>query len=646
MRDWTKAMAALLAAVSTVGLVQISVAQDATTLPTATVEKPAASGEAEPAVKADDADPFAGAAPVQGTGRDLTKEELKIDDQGVMDLHVSSANLVDVLRTISMQTRKNIVVSKNVGGKVSANLYGVTVREALDAILHANGYAYREKGNFIYVYTVDELKRMEKDERRTTTEVFRLNYTPGASALEMIRPAMSPDGNVAVSRAATVGLASNATDAGGNSFAIEDTLVVTDYADNVAQIRRIVKELDRRPQQILVEATILQARLTDENSLGVDFSIMGGVDFATLGTTNTAVLATNNTGDLTATGDPEVFPAAAAADNGYGAIGTNVKGANSRGLNIGVAYNNIGMFINALEETTDTVVLANPKVLTLNKQPGTVIVGRKDGYLTTTTTTTTTTQTVEYLETGTRLIFRPFIGDDGFIRMEIHPEDSSGGLLGSGLPFKQTTEVTTNVMVKDGHTIVIGGLFREENSVRKSQVPFLGNIPYAGQLFRQQGDTARREEVIILITPHIIKDESVYADESGEMLKMTDMVRVGLRKGMMPWGRDRLAEMAYEKARDEMGKPYYDRERAMWYLNCATNLNPAFTEALAAKQQVSGKMLMESDNSSIRYFLRDRVAEGQGVSIETPVVAPAPTVVVPAEPAPAPAVQVEVQPKK
>ena len=81
------------------------------------------------------------------------------------------------------------------------------------------------------------------------------------------------------------------------------------------------------------------------------------------------------------------------------------------------------------------------------------------------TTETTSTQTVQFLDTGTRLIFRPYIGDDGYIRMEIHPEDSDGGLQTSAnLPFKSTTEVTSNVMVKDGHMIVIGGLFRESSS--------------------------------------------------------------------------------------------------------------------------------------------------------------------------------------
>src|SRR5207248_2488407 len=105
------------------------------------------------------------------------------------------------------------------------------------------------------------------------------------------------------------------------------------------------------------------------------------------------------------------------------------------GLHMGVVTSSLSVFVSALESITDTTVLANPKVLALNKQKGEVIVGRKDGYLTTTVTQTSTVQTVDFLDTGTRLIFRPFIGDDGYIRMEIHPEDSSGGLNGSNLPF-------------------------------------------------------------------------------------------------------------------------------------------------------------------------------------------------------------------
>jgi type IV pilus assembly protein PilQ len=216
-------------------------------------------------------------------------------------------------------------------------------------------------------------------------------------------------------------------------------------------------------------------------------------------------------------------------------------------------------------------------------------------------------QTVDFLDTGTRLIFRPFIGDDGYIRMEIHPEDSSGGLTSSNLPFKITTEVTSNIMIKDGRTIVIGGLFRESSDSSRSQIPGLGNIPFAGALFRQQRDRTTREEIIILLTPHIVKDDSAYADASEEMLKTTEQLRVGVRKGMMWFGRERLAESCYECAAAEMAKSEPDKGKALWHLDCAINLNPKYLEAIQLKQQLTGEELTESDNSAIRGFVRRQI---------------------------------------
>jgi hypothetical protein len=263
-----------------------------------------------------------------------------------------------------------------------------------------------------------------------------------------------------------------------------------------------------------------------------------------------------------------------------------------------------------LEGVTDTTVLANPKILTLNKQKGEVIVGKETGYLTTTTTETTSTQTVQFLDTGTRLIFRPYIGDDGYIRMEIHPEDSDGGLqTAANLPFKTTTEVTSNVMVKDGHTIVIGGLFRESSQSTRSQIPVLGNLPWAGPLFRQQADTTVRQELIVLITPHIIEDQDAYADMSKEELKDAQRLRVGVRQGMMFWGRERLADMYYESAVAEMDKPHPDRKSALWNLDAATNLNPKFLEAIKMKEDLTDKEVTAADNSSIRSFVRRAILE-------------------------------------
>jgi hypothetical protein len=188
--------------------------------------------------------------------------------------------------------------------------------------------------------------------------------------------------------------------------------------------------------------------------------------------------------------------------------------------------------------------------------------------------------------------------------MEVHPEDSDGQVKANGLPSKSTTEVTSNIMVKDGHTIVIGGLFRESTVSGKSQVPFFGNIPLAGLLFKSQRDVTRRDEVIILLTPHVIKDDAAYSRLSEEELKRSEELRVGVRRGLMPWGRERLAEGWYDAAKREMAKSNPNRGMAKWELDCATNLNPKFEEAIELKEEITGHEVTQADNSSMRSFVR------------------------------------------
>jgi hypothetical protein len=132
----------------------------------------------------------------------------------------------------------------------------------------------------------------------------------------------------------------------------------------------------------------------------------------------------------------------------------------------------------------------------------------------------------------------------------------------------------------------------------------LGNLPVAGPLFRKTKDTTIREEVIVLLTPHIIKDEEAYTAESEEAKRQTERMRVGVRRGMMPWGRERLAESAYEHAVAELKKPNADRKKALWHLDCATNLNPKFSEAIAMKAQLTGEEVTSADNSTIRSFVQ------------------------------------------
>ena len=570
-----------------------------------------------------------------GAGQSVSAAQVNVSDAGTVELHVNDANLVEVLRMLSLQSQKNIIASKEVHGTITANLYDVTVKEALDAILHANGYDYREKGNFIYVYTTKEIEEMERAARVKKTQVFRLYYTPSANAVNLIKPVLSSEAQVALTTPAKAGLSAGTGGTGGDDHAGDDIIVVTDYEENLAKAREVLKQVDRRPQQVLVEATILSASLNENNALGVDFTVLGGVNFAALNTTGITASSTTNNGptpsqavNQTLTGTVIDNPqATSVVHNGF--INAAFGGS---GLNLGVITNNVGVFLQALEGVTDTTILANPKVLVLNKQQGEVHVGQEIGYKTSLATETLTASTVNFLDTGTRLIFRPYIGDNGYIRLEVHPEDSSGSLDSNGNPDKNTTEITSNIMVKDGRTVVIGGLFRDSTVRTRSQVPFLGSLPGVGPLFRQQTDTTQREEIIILLTPHIIKDMDQYGAASEEEAKYADRLEVGARRGLMPWGRERLAESWYEMAVQEMNKPHPNRQLALWHLNCAIHLNPMFSEAMDLKAQITGTEVSATDDSTIRSFVKRQIladelhattepAEPQFVPIDAPAAA-------------------------
>ncbi len=527
--------------------------------------------------------------PVPSPDPNLTR-----DAEGKLQLHARDLEIISLLTQLRMKEKRNIILSNKVGGKISIDLYGVTFDEALNAILRAGNLTARKEGSFIYVLTPEEAARSFDPERKLTTCVFHLYYAGATEVVKLLKPLASPDGSLATTSASEKGIQANSEQAGGNDFAAADTIVVVDYPENIAHMKAVVAKVDTRPREVLIEATILSATLTDDNSLGVDFTSLCGVDFEQMS-------AISPGGNSISLGDvPTQQLNDSTLSNNTNFINTLPKD----GLNIGFIRNNIGVFIHALEQVTDTTVLANPKVLVLNKQRGQVMVGRRDGYKTTISTETTTIQNVEFLETGTRLIFRPFIGNDGYIRLEVHPEDSSGGITEAGLPYKETAEVTTNIMVKDGMTIVIGGLFRDKTSIKRGQIPILGNIPGLGAAFRRTRDESTKQEVIILLTPHVVDNP---ADEkySDKLMADTETFRVGMRQGLQWHGRDRLAQAAYRAA-----LKYNDRgetTKALWELNSALNLNPSFLDAIRLREELLGEPLEEPTGSAIKDLILTKV---------------------------------------
>ncbi len=528
-------------------------------------------------------------------------QRVEVTPQGRVRMHVRELDVATVLQMLSIQSQRNIVASPDVSGSVTANLYNVTFEEAITAILATCDCAWVEQGNFIFVYTREQLAEIEASKIRPVSRVFRLKYTRAPDVMPLIKGLLSDKGIVAATPESKIGLGTSAEDAGGDSYSGDDALFVTDFPERVEAVAEAVAAIDVRPRQLIVEATILRAQLNENNALGIDFNILGGVDFQGLQATSPGVtdLATGElqAGDLQSSSMTFRTDFNDAVSNG--------------GFTFGLIDDTVAVFIRALEQITDTTVLANPKIPTMNKQRGELIVGRRDGYLTTTVTETAAVQSVEFLETGTQLVFRPFIEEDDEVRMEIHAEDSTGGLTAANLPFEQTTETTTNIRVKDGNTILIGGLFREVTSASREQVPLLGNIPIVGSLVRSQADNTQREEVIILLTVHLIDDAESFVEASKQSLQDVEAYRAGMRESLQWFGRERLAQAHYKWAVEHLSKG--KRGKALWDLNLAINNNPKLIAAIRLKEQLEDRQLWEDDGSAIRSFVAHEIMKDEGL---------------------------------
>lgn len=492
---------------------------------------------------------------------------------------------------------KNIVPSPSVDGQLAfRTLKDVTFDEAMDAILGQN-FVYNKDGNLIKVYTKDEYKKIMEDPERRVNKVFTLYYISAAEALKLVMPALSATAMIQASspteKVATTGESITSGSGGGDTMALNDTLVIRDYPENMAKAEELLKFLDVRPKQVLVEATILSANLSEGLSLGVDLNFWGGASVVgtsaqgQIGTTD-QIATTSTTPIQNIATNSGVTPGTPIETAGFASVGGN-------GLRVGVTSGDFAAFITALEQTTDTTVLANPKILAVNKQLGQVYIGTKIGYVSQTTQNqTSTTQQVQFLDTGTKLSFIPYISDNGYIRMQIHPKDSSGTLKANSIPDEASTELATNIIVKDGQTVVIGGLFRDVTVTNRQQIPLLGDIPFIGVLFRGTTDTLTRQEVIILLTPHIIS-EPEETNTAGRVQDLNNK-KLGAKDELQWVGRSRLAEDNYARAAQLYIEG--DSVSAMKNLNTALALRPSYLEALRLKDRIMKENNPDEFNNS------------------------------------------------
>ena len=380
-----------------------------------------------------------------------------VDKRGVT-LSVQDTEISEVMNMLSQKERLNILLATGVEGNVSLNLYDVEIDNAIRSVARAGGYAVEMHGSTYFIIKPEDAGlRATSDITRVKT--FRIQYSDPEQVKTIIENHLSDYGEV-------------------TALADRNMLVVEDTPDYLRQVSRILKEIDREPNQIFIEAKILQVTLSDSDVYGINWARLFNYD------------------------------------SGEGAFGVTGLSSPGSGLFFSLLTPNIDVALEALESKNRVRSLSSPKLLALEGQKASVVIGERQGYRVTTTINQVTTESIEFLESGVILDVTSRVDAAGRIMMEIHPEVSVGSVSVTGIPSQNTTEVTTQMLAEDGRTLFIGGLIRNNTDEATEGVPVLGSIPLVGKLFSSSSKSSSNAEFVVLITPYVVGGKA-----HGDMLK-------------------------------------------------------------------------------------------------------------------------------
>ncbi|MFC1674359.1 secretin and TonB N-terminal domain-containing protein [Candidatus Omnitrophota bacterium] len=443
-------------------------------------------------------------------------------------LDFKEADINNVLKIISYKAGINIVTTPEVMGTVSVRLVDVHWEQALGAILKTHGFAYSKQGNIITVAPVEKLTEIQQQEvqleqvQPTVTQVFTLKYIDSQDAKKAIEPQLSPRGKITVlEMTGQAGWEFGADDMAKRKRLSEEelgrskVLIVTDIPPVIDKIIAVVEQVDVRPVQVLIETRIIEVNKDYLRDIGFDWgtgsggatsSTLTGVDAAKSGYGDAQMkIAGNLLGS-------QVTPA------GFGASASTIAGTEPFNTGLSLLFQKLSgtqfeILIHALEEDVDTNTLSAPRIMALNNQEATILIGTRYPILKQDTTTSgsnaVTTITLDYYQDiGIQLNVVPQVGANNYINMVVHPAVTSyTQTLGTSpalYPIIETREAETRVLMEDGETVVIGGLLKDVKTKNRQGIPFLSKIPLLGVLFSRDTVDLEKIDLLIFITARII----------------------------------------------------------------------------------------------------------------------------------------------
>lgn len=418
------------------------------------------------------------------------------------------ADIRNVLRVLAEVSKKNLVMGEDVKGKVTMKLDGISTSEAFDVILKSNDLAKIEEDTVIRVMTVkrffDERDRDRKDKQEFLREkeakekledefvaqTLFLNYADAAEVEKMIKGGKEEEGK---ERRAIKGLLS--PNGAVTLVKWNNALIIKDTRSNVEDVIKNIKQHDTPPAQVQIEARIVQASTDFSKEIGIAW---GGTFKSSAGGKSVAVNGIEALGTTAITGGAYNVNLPANVSGGT----TDSKGGGIS-LAIGSAADRwaLDVQLSALESDGKGRVISNPKVITSDNVPAKISQGKEIPYQTTSQNGTTT----EFKQAVLSLEVTPHVSKDGGIRLKIKATKDEPVAVSSVLAIEKR-EATSEVLIRDGETVMIGGIYEITDDQSVNGLPLLKDIPVVGWLFKKDSKTNTKRELLIFITPTIIKN--------------------------------------------------------------------------------------------------------------------------------------------
>ncbi|MHA7926708.1 MAG: type IV pilus secretin PilQ [Marinobacter sp.] len=412
-----------------------------------------------------------------------------------LSLNFQDIEVRSVLQLIADFTGLNLVASDTVGGSITLRLQNVPWDQALDLILKTKGLDKRQIGNVLLVAPADEIAAREKLELETSKQIAELapvrldivqvNYAKAADIVALIKE----DEELISDR----GFVSS--DVRTNTISVRET------AEKLEEIRRLVSTWDVPVRQVSIEARIVRAQTNVAENLGVRW---GGAAYDVSG--DNVFTVGGSQGSLQEARDAAAgnsntisFPGALAVD-----LGVSGEGTSSFAIGWGSDNFLVDLELSALESDGQAEVVSQPRVVTADRQTASIKSGEEIPYQEATSSGATN---IEFKEAVLSLEVTPQITPDDKIIMDLVVNQDSRGEVTAGIPSINTNSVTTQVLVGNGETVVLGGIFQSEVATQTTKTPFLGDIPYLGRIFKRTEHLDERSELLIFITPKIIKND-------------------------------------------------------------------------------------------------------------------------------------------